>query len=66
MSFDVYRIQNGRGLVDYLGVIEGESLSAAEDMARLMFDCDHSRETLEVTEAEPSTIASEKQPCPDQ
>lgn len=40
MQFAVYR--NCRpGLVDFCGIVKAENMHVAEDIARLMYSCDH-------------------------
>jgi len=53
-TFDVFRCQEGprAGNVDYLGQILAETPEAAEDQARLMFDCDPSCEHFSIEEAD--------------
>lgn len=48
MKYHVYRVQIGRGLVDYCGDVEATSMTEAEMVARLMHPFHHGLERLDV------------------
>lgn len=51
MTFFVWRVMTGRGLVDYCGTVEAASLTEAEDVARLMHPVSAGEE-LDIEEAD--------------